>query len=175
MCIFNFDNFFQLSCCGVTQYDDWFNITAWPEKSSVPHSCCISSFHHIAGKLNSLELDSSPFTAHYYINYGSYKMLSLFQSVESLERFLCGFPQAVTIKYKNGLKSVFILLVSLDLSLLSYRLNTIMYIYFRKCCNFLKIFQFQLFGLTSSMIIFCAVRHRAGFKTYKAQKSPGLL
>ncbi|KZS07158.1 CD81 antigen [Daphnia magna] len=37
----------QLSCCGVHHYEDWFNISAWPGDSRVPHSCCIPSFQYM--------------------------------------------------------------------------------------------------------------------------------
>ena len=37
------------------------------------------------------------------------------------------------------------------------------------------IFLLQLFGLISSMVLFCAARRRAGFKTYQAEKSKSLL
>ncbi|XP_054712646.1 tetraspanin-9-like [Uloborus diversus] len=34
----------QFSCCGVKHYDDWFHISAWPEKKWVPSSCCLPKF-----------------------------------------------------------------------------------------------------------------------------------
>ncbi len=34
---------------------------------------------------------------------------------------------------------------------------------------------FQMSGLLSSMVLFCAARRRAGFKTYKAEKLNSLL
>lgn len=113
---------YQLSCCGVTQYDDWFNITAWPEESSVPHSCCISSFQHIAecGKLGEISM---------WFPTGCYHQIQKW------------FEERLHFVGIAGFVVAFL----------------------------------QFFGLTSSMIIFCAVRHRAGVKTYKAQKSPGLL
>ncbi len=46
-----FSHFFQLNCCGVVNYEDWYNIYAWPNNSYVPHSCCLPSFKHMAGEL----------------------------------------------------------------------------------------------------------------------------
>ncbi|RWS13079.1 tetraspanin-9-like protein [Dinothrombium tinctorium] len=33
----------SLECCGVTDYKDWYEIKAWPDKTWVPESCCIPS------------------------------------------------------------------------------------------------------------------------------------
>ena len=33
--------FFQLHCCGIDQYQDWFNADIWTGQPYVPDSCCI--------------------------------------------------------------------------------------------------------------------------------------
>ncbi len=33
--------FFQLNCCGIDQYQDWFNADIWTGQPYVPDSCCI--------------------------------------------------------------------------------------------------------------------------------------
>jgi len=38
---------YQFNCCGVLSYEDWYNITAWPDQNYVPHSCCIPNFQHL--------------------------------------------------------------------------------------------------------------------------------
>lgn len=40
----------QFKCCGVTSYEDWFDIKAWPGKKYVPDSCCQPEFENITGK-----------------------------------------------------------------------------------------------------------------------------
>lgn len=45
----------QFKCCGVTSYEDWFDIKAWPGKKYVPDSCCQPEFENITGK-NHLDL-----------------------------------------------------------------------------------------------------------------------
>ena len=47
----NYYYYSQLSCCGVRNYDDWFNISAWPGELYVPNSCCIPSFEHMDGNV----------------------------------------------------------------------------------------------------------------------------
>jgi len=37
---------YQFNCCGVSSYEDWYNISAWPSQNFVPHSCCIPEFQH---------------------------------------------------------------------------------------------------------------------------------
>ena len=37
---FRFWFWFQLQCCGVNNYTDWYNIRAWPNEKKVPISCC---------------------------------------------------------------------------------------------------------------------------------------
>lgn len=44
----------QFKCCGVTSYEDWFDIKAWPGKKYVPDSCCQPEFENITGKLSRL-------------------------------------------------------------------------------------------------------------------------
>ena len=44
----------QLNCCGVVDYEDWYKISAWPENSYVPHSCCLPSFQHMPGEFSHL-------------------------------------------------------------------------------------------------------------------------
>ncbi|KAG1707008.1 Tetraspanin-9 [Nymphon striatum] len=36
----------EFKCCGVSSFKDWFNITAWPEKSYVPSSCCSAQYRN---------------------------------------------------------------------------------------------------------------------------------
>lgn len=33
--------YFQLHCCGIDEYRDWFNSDIWSGQSFVPDSCCI--------------------------------------------------------------------------------------------------------------------------------------
>lgn len=44
----------QFKCCGVTSYEDWFDIKAWPGKKYVPDSCCQPEFENITGKISRL-------------------------------------------------------------------------------------------------------------------------
>ena len=32
--------YFQFKCCGVSNYTDWYKISAWPDDNWVPDSCC---------------------------------------------------------------------------------------------------------------------------------------
>ncbi|GIY16964.1 tetraspanin-4 [Caerostris extrusa] len=34
----------QFKCCGVRSYQDWYQISAWPEKQWVPSSCCFPKY-----------------------------------------------------------------------------------------------------------------------------------
>ena len=36
---------FQLHCCGVDQYQDWFNADVWTGQPYVPDSCCIEEIN----------------------------------------------------------------------------------------------------------------------------------
>ncbi|KAL1122699.1 hypothetical protein AAG570_003026, partial [Ranatra chinensis] len=36
----------RFSCCGVNNYQDWYDIKAWPEKKIVPASCCIEKYRN---------------------------------------------------------------------------------------------------------------------------------
>lgn len=112
----------QFNCCGVKNYEDWFNITAWPNETRVPHSCCISSFKHMAE---------------------------------------CGEIEEISMWNPHGCYGQ-------------------MEKWFEERLHFVAVIGFsigfiQLFGLIASMILFCAARRRAGYKTYKAEKSPALL
>ena len=41
---------FQFHCCGVTNYEDWYLIEAWPGKRNVPSSCCLPEFANNTSK-----------------------------------------------------------------------------------------------------------------------------
>jgi len=41
---------FQFHCCGVTNYEDWYLIEAWPGKRNVPTSCCLPEFANNTGE-----------------------------------------------------------------------------------------------------------------------------
>ncbi|XP_015912457.1 tetraspanin-4 [Parasteatoda tepidariorum] len=38
----------QFRCCGVRNYRDWHQISAWPDKEWVPSSCCLPKFSNIS-------------------------------------------------------------------------------------------------------------------------------
>lgn len=40
LCNVEFRCVFQLKCCGVYNYTDWFGAYTWPDKDYVPESCC---------------------------------------------------------------------------------------------------------------------------------------
>ncbi len=37
--------FFKLHCCGIDQYQDWFNADIWTGQPYVPDSCCIEEIN----------------------------------------------------------------------------------------------------------------------------------
>ncbi|XP_046452651.1 tetraspanin-9-like isoform X1 [Daphnia pulex] len=109
---------YQLSCCGVQHYEDWFNISAWPGNFYVPHSCCIPSFQYMS-------------------------------DCGQLEEVSMWFPSGCYNKAQIWLKERIHLV-----GIIGFVVGVI-----------------QIFGLISSMILFCFTRRRAGFKTYTAVKS----
>lgn len=106
----------HLNCCGVVNYEDWYNIYAWPNNSYVPHSCCLPSFKHMA-------------------DCGTTNQISMW--------FPSGCFTQVESWFHDRLH--FVAVVALAVAAI------------------------QLFGLVSSLVLFCAARDRAGYKTYKVR------
>jgi len=36
----------ELECCGVNSFEDWYNISSWPDKKMVPSSCCQAKYRN---------------------------------------------------------------------------------------------------------------------------------
>ncbi|RZF45361.1 hypothetical protein LSTR_LSTR002804 [Laodelphax striatellus] len=105
----------QFHCCGVTGYEDWFDIKAWPEKKIVPDSCCIPEYQNLTycGQANNPDF---------------------WYSKGCAEQVQMWFVERLHIVGIVGLVVCFI----------------------------------QLFGLISSMLLFCTVRHKRTSHTYKS-------
>ncbi|XP_066992071.2 tetraspanin-9 [Anabrus simplex] len=107
----------EFHCCGVTDYTDWYNIEAWPNKHYVPDSCCLPRVMNITdcGRVEPLDPDTL---------YGK----------GCAEQVQMWFVERLHIIGIIGLVVAFI----------------------------------QLFGLISSMLLFCTVRHKRSSHAYKA-------
>ncbi|EEB14058.1 tetraspanin-9, putative [Pediculus humanus corporis] len=105
----------EFSCCGVTDYEDWYDIQAWKGKNQVPDSCCLKQYE------NTTDCGMSGNPDMWYPNGCS-------------EKVHMWFVERLHIIGAIGLVITFI----------------------------------QLFGLLSSMLLFCTVRHKRTSSTYKS-------
>uniref|UniRef100_A0A1B6C1Q1 Tetraspanin n=1 Tax=Clastoptera arizonana TaxID=38151 RepID=A0A1B6C1Q1_9HEMI len=110
----------QFHCCGVSNYEDWFDIKAWPGQKYVPNSCCIPKYQNITDCGKPMDED------HYNPDMWYQK----------------GCAEQVHIWLVKRLHVVGI--VGLVVSFI------------------------QLFGLISSMLLFCTVRHKRTSHTYRS-------
>ncbi len=55
-------NFFQLHCCGIDEYRDWFDADIWSGQSFVPDSCCIEEKIDCGKAINANETYGSIYT-----------------------------------------------------------------------------------------------------------------
>uniref|UniRef100_A0A1B6JTH0 Tetraspanin n=1 Tax=Homalodisca liturata TaxID=320908 RepID=A0A1B6JTH0_9HEMI len=109
----------EFHCCGVTSYEDWFDIKAWPGQKYVPESCCLPKFENTTN------------CGHQEPNAYNPEMW-----------YMKGCSEQVQMWFITRLHIVGI--VGLVISFI------------------------QLFGLISSMLLFCTVRHKRTSHTYKS-------
>lgn len=105
----------EFHCCGVTNYEDWYLIDAWPGKRNVPTSCCLPEFANNTGC-------------------GYEGNQDMWYPTGCAEQVQMWFVERLHIVGIVGLVVAFI----------------------------------QLFGLISSMLLFCTVRHKRTSHTYKS-------
>nr|CAD7261299.1 unnamed protein product [Timema shepardi] len=102
-------------CCGVSGYEDWYDISAWKGQRFVPDSCCDIKFSNITDCGRSHNPD-------------------MWYTKGCAEQVQMWFVERLHIVGIVGLVVAFI----------------------------------QLFGLISSMLLFCTVRHKRSSHTYKS-------
>ncbi|XP_046394370.1 tetraspanin-9 [Ischnura elegans] len=105
----------EFHCCGVNNYEDWYDINAWSGEKFVPNSCCLEIYRNITDCGQSGNPDE-------------------WYSKGCAEQVQMWFVQRLHVVGTVGLVVAFI----------------------------------QLFGLISSMLLFCTVRHRRSTPTYKS-------
>lgn len=104
----------EFHCCGVTSYEDWFDIGAWRGEKFVPDSCCLPQVNITDCGRNG--------TADIWYDKGCAEQVQMW------------FVERLHLVGVIGLVVAF----------------------------------FQLFGLISSMLLFCTVRHKRSTHAYKA-------
>ncbi|XP_044730192.1 tetraspanin-9 [Chrysoperla carnea] len=104
----------EFHCCGVVNYEDWYDISAWPGLKQVPDSCCKPEF----------------------VEEG------------------CGHDGLQDHWYKKGCSDQVQMWLVQRLHILGIVGLVVAFI--------------QLFGLISSMLLFCTVRHKRTSHTYRA-------
>nr|CAD7194186.1 unnamed protein product [Timema douglasi] len=105
----------EFHCCGVSGYEDWYDISAWKGQRFVPDSCCDIKFNNITDCGRSHNPD-------------------MWYTKGCAEQVQMWFVERLHIVGIVGLVVAFI----------------------------------QLFGLISSMLLFCTVRHKRSSHTYKS-------
>lgn len=105
----------EFHCCGVNNYEDWYDIDAWRGENFVPNSCCLEQYRNVTGCGKSGNPDE-------------------WYSKGCAEQVQMWFVQRLHVVGSVGLVVAFI----------------------------------QLFGLISSMLLFCTVRHKRSSPTYKS-------
>ncbi|XP_063231945.1 tetraspanin-9 [Bacillus rossius redtenbacheri] len=105
----------EFHCCGVTGYEDWYDIKAWPGEKIVPDSCCLPKIAN-------------------HTDCGRSRDPDMWFAKGCAEQVQMWFVERLHIVGVVGLVVAFI----------------------------------QLFGLISSMLLFCTVRHKRTSHTYKS-------
>lgn len=116
----------ELQCCGVSSYEDWYDISAWPGERWVPRSCCRPRY-------NSLMMEGSGDDLH-SVDCRKAGDPSLLWDKSCGQILQMWFVQRLHVVGTVGLVIAFL----------------------------------QLFGLISSMLLFCTVKHKRSSKTYKS-------
>uniref|UniRef100_A0A2M4AMR9 Tetraspanin n=1 Tax=Anopheles triannulatus TaxID=58253 RepID=A0A2M4AMR9_9DIPT len=116
----------DLQCCGVSSYEDWHDISAWPGERWVPRSCCRPQ-------------------------YGSVFLEGSGDELPSVDCRKAGDPSLLWDKSCGQILQMWFV----------QRLHVVGTVG-------LVIGFLQLFGLISSMLLFCTVKHKRSSKTYKS-------
>ncbi|KAH8289700.1 hypothetical protein KR054_009570 [Drosophila jambulina] len=119
---------FQFECCGVSSYEDWYDIQTWPGKRWVPESCCRTLYDQ--------------------------RQVLTEGSGDGLLRADCGRSENPSLWWDKGCAH------SLQ-SWFTGQLNVVGAVG-------LGIAFVQLFGLITSMLLFCTVKHKRASDTYKS-------
>uniref|UniRef100_A0A182TEZ4 Tetraspanin n=1 Tax=Anopheles melas TaxID=34690 RepID=A0A182TEZ4_9DIPT len=116
----------DLQCCGVSSYEDWYDISAWPGERWVPQSCCRSQYNSLFSEGSGDEL-------------------------ANVDCRKAGNPALLWDKSCGQILQMWFV----------QRLHIVGTVV-------LVIGFLQLFGLISSMLLFCTVKHKRSSKTYKS-------
>ncbi|XP_053672485.1 tetraspanin-9 [Anopheles nili] len=116
----------DLQCCGVSSYEDWYDISAWPGERWVPASCCRTQYGSIFAEGSGDELSNVDCQ-----KAGNPALLWDKSCGQILQMW---FVQRLHVVGTVGLVIGFL----------------------------------QLFGLITSMLLFCTVKHKRSSKTYKS-------
>ncbi|KAI8033984.1 tetraspanin-9 [Drosophila gunungcola] len=118
----------SFECCGVSSYEDWYDIQSWPGKRWVPESCCRTLYDQ--------------------------RQVLTEGSGDGMMRADCGRSENPSLWWDKGCAH------SLQ-SWFTGQLNVVGAVG-------LGIAFVQLFGLITSMLLFCTVKHKRASDTYKS-------
>lgn len=138
----------QFECCGVSSYEDWYDIKSWSGKRWVPESCC-RPIYEKRGILVEGSGDSVP-----RVECGRYEMLIFVFNKFWLIIIFTFRSENPMLWWDKGCAH------SLQ-SWLTDKLDVIGVVG-------LGIAFAQLFGLITSMLLFCTVKHKKDSDTYKS-------
>lgn len=137
-----------MKCCGVTSYEDWYDISAWPGERWVPESCCRPSYNQ-SFSLTEGSGDDSP-------------DIDCTKSNDPSRWWDKGCGNAIQMWILYHLHIVGIIgLVIAFLQVFQWNYS----------CHFSLFYHFfflQLFGLIVSMLLFCTMKHKQSSHTYKS-------
>lgn len=120
----------SMECCGVTSYEDWYDINAWDGKRWVPDSCCKNMYNRQRHMLIEGSGDGDGGS----IDCGKTENPALWFDKGCAHSLQIWFAQRLHVVGSIGLVIAFL----------------------------------QLFGLITSMLLFCTVKHKRESQTYKS-------
>ncbi|XP_037920122.1 tetraspanin-9 isoform X1 [Hermetia illucens] len=124
------DNLQQsLKCCGVTSYEDWYDIDAWKGQRWVPESCCRPQYDG-----RTFEIVEGSGNTSVKVDCGKSENPALWFDIGCAHALQMWFVQRLHVIGAIGIVIAFL----------------------------------QLFGLITSMLLFCTVKHKRESHTYKS-------
>nr|CAD7456776.1 unnamed protein product [Timema tahoe] len=164
----------EFHCCGVSGYEDWYDISAWKGQRFVPDSCCDIKFSNITGASQQVFVRKESITslskAASYSDpnrlslspWGCIGVLSCGHHGVALVALMwsprgcidCGRSHNPDMWYTKGCAEQVQMWFVERLHIVGIVGLVVAFI--------------QLFGLISSMLLFCTVRHKRSSHTYKS-------